>query len=101
MSNGDSMSAFESLLTERERAWTDLRERLARAARELHFAGVASQTGESAALLAIATNLAGLAMSIALAPSHRIEGPVEASTLFAAQILRRAHTGSALTVTKK
>jgi hypothetical protein len=95
MGSGGSISEFELLLAERNHAWSDLRERLARAARELHFAGVASQTQEGAALLAIATSLAGLAMSIPMPVAHGLGGPVEASTLFATQILQRAQMETA------
>ena len=98
MGNGDTNSEFESLLDERARAWTDLRERLARAARELHFAGIASQTREGSALMAIANSLAGLAMTIPMPPAHGLNGPVEASTLLATQILQRSQTGPVLAI---
>jgi hypothetical protein len=92
---------FVAVLSERELAWIDLRERLARAARELHFDGFARQKQESAALLAIATSLAGLALSIPIPPARGLDGPVEASTLFAAQILQRQHAGTDEVITPR
>jgi hypothetical protein len=78
-------------LSPRERGWIDLRERLAHAAREIHFSAFSSGTPNSAALLAIAGNLAGLAMSIPLEPARvGSSGPVDASTLLATQILQLA-----------
>ena len=86
------MSEFALPLSPRERGWVELRERLARAARELHFSGFASNAGNGPALLVIAGNLAGLALSI---PERPVCAPptqgglVDASTLFATQILQR------------
>lgn len=54
----------------RAQGWIDLRERLARAAREIHFFAVASDAVNGTALLKISGNLAGLAMSIPLRPSR-------------------------------
>jgi len=85
------MSEFALPLTARERGWVELRERLARAARELHFSAVSDRSANGPTLLVIAGNLAGLALSI---PARTVcapaipGGPVDASTLFAAQILQ-------------
>jgi hypothetical protein len=95
------MSEFTLPLGPRDREWVELRERLARAARELHFSAVSNDSMNGAALLAIAGSLAGLAMSIPMCPagssSHGpIHGPthgmsgglVDASTLLATQVLQ-------------
>jgi len=87
------MSEFALPLTSRDREWIEYRERLARAARELHFTAITGNTTNGAALLVIAGNLAGLALSIPMppAPVQNISGsPVSAYTLFATQILHRA-----------
>lgn len=86
------MSEFALPLTARERGWVELRERLARAARELHFYGYANEAGNGPTLLLIAGNLAGLALSIPIRPISVPAMPgglVDASTLFATQILQR------------
>jgi hypothetical protein len=83
------MSEFTPPLTARDQEWIKLRERLARAARELHFLAVSIDTGMGAALLSISANLAGLAMSIPMCPVQRAGGGlVDAPTLLAAQILQ-------------
>jgi len=86
------MSEFALPLTARERGWAELRERLARAARELHFSAVSDGTKSGPTLLVIAGNLAGLALSIPIPPARApatFGGLVDASTLFATQILQR------------
>ena len=90
------MFEFALPLTPRERGWLELRERLARAARELHFSAVSGDAANGPTLLVIAGNLAGLALSIPMQPSPAQAtsdgsgGLVDASTLFATQILQRA-----------
>jgi hypothetical protein len=84
------MSEFKLPLTPRDRSWIDLRERLARAARELHFSAVSGDPTNGQTLLVIAGNLAGLALSIPANPAQRMSGGlVDASTLFATQVLQR------------
>jgi len=86
------MSEFQLPLAPRDRSWLDLRERLARAARELHFSAVSNEAGNGPTLLMIAGNLAGLALSIPMSPAANQEnsgGIVDASTLLATQILQR------------
>jgi hypothetical protein len=86
------MSEFTLPLPPRERSWLELRERLARAARELHFSAVAGDAANGPTLLVIAGNLAGLALSIPTSPTPTQGTPggmVDASTLFATQILQR------------
>jgi hypothetical protein len=86
------MSEFTLPLTPRERGWLALRGRLARAARELHFSAVSNEAVNGPTLLVIAGNLAGLALSIPMPPAPTQApsgGLVDASTLFAAQILQR------------
>jgi hypothetical protein len=86
------MAEFALPLTERDRRWRDLRERLARAAREMHFYAFSSGAVNSGALLVISGNLAGLAMSIPLEPANiGSVGLVDSSTLFATQILQLDH----------
>lgn len=86
------MSEFKQPLTPLERGWIELRERYAHAARELHFSAVASDAANGPTLLVITGNLAGLALSIPMrsTPTQRTSGGlVDASILFAAQILQR------------
>ena len=84
------MSEFKLPLAPRDRSWIDLRERLARAARELHFSAVSGDAANGQTLLVIAGNLAGLALSIPERPIQQISGGlVDASTLFATQVLQR------------
>jgi len=83
------MSEFTLPLRARDREWVELRERLARAARELHFSAVSNDAVNGAALLVIAGSLAGLAMSIPMCPAQRTSGGlVDASTLLAVQVLQ-------------
>ena len=83
------MSEFALPLSARDREWVELRERLARAARDMHFVAVSNEAVDAAALLAVAGTLAKLAMSIPMCPDRPIfGGPVDASTLLATQILR-------------
>jgi hypothetical protein len=71
-----------------DQGWIDLRERLACVARELHFIAISSGSTNGAELLVAARYFAGLAMSIPMCPAQQtLGGPVEASTLLAAQIL--------------
>ncbi|HEY0282988.1 MAG TPA: hypothetical protein VGC27_10245 [Rhizomicrobium sp.] len=87
------MTEFKLPLLPRDRGWLELRERLARAARDLHFSAVANENGNGPALLMIAGNLAGLALSIPLRPNPISSGGlVDASTLYATQILQRDTT---------
>lgn len=83
------MAEFSLPLPPRDEGWINLRAQLARAARDMHFAAVSKDAANGAALLAIAGNLAQLAMSI---PSFAELGtpgrPADASTLFAAQLLQ-------------
>ncbi len=64
-----AMREFSNVLSPRDQGWLDLRERLARAAREMHFSATSLETGHGAALLMISGNLATLAMSIPM-PSY-------------------------------
>jgi len=83
------MSEFTYPLSRRDRGWIELRERLARAAREIHFVAIASDSVNGPALLNVAENLAGLAMSIPMSPIPEMPGGlVDVSTLLAAQALR-------------
>ncbi len=87
------MSEFALPLTPRDQEWIEYRERLARAARELHFSATSGDAANGATLLVIAGNLAGLALSIPMPPApvqDTTGGPVSAYTLFATQILNRA-----------
>jgi len=76
-------------LAPRDLGWIELRQRLARAAREMHFFAFSADAPSSAAVLAISRKLAELAMTIPLDSSH-IEsvGLIDASTLFAKQVLQ-------------
>jgi hypothetical protein len=83
------MPEFVLHLTARDRGWNALRERLAHAAREMHFFAFSGGTANSAALLLISGNLAEIAMSIPLEPAKIGSiGLVDSSTLFATQILQ-------------
>ena len=81
------MSEFALPLTPRDQEWIEYRERLARAARELHFSATSGDAANGATLLVIAGNLAPM-------PPAPVQdttgGPVSAYTLFATQILNRA-----------
>ena len=86
------MSEYALPHAPRNRGWLELRDRLARAARDLHFSAVASDTASGPTLLMIAGNLAGLALSIPMhsaPPQATSGGLVDASTLFATQLLQR------------
>ena len=86
------MSEFKLPLTPHDRDRLELRELLARAARDLHFSAVSGEAANGPALLVIAGNLAGLALSIPMPPAPAKDtsgGLVAASTLFATQILQR------------
>lgn len=77
-------SEFTLPLSPRDQGWIDLRTRLARAAREIHFSAFSGAELNSGALLVIAGNLAGLAMSIPLEPTQDgSTGFVDKSTPFA------------------
>jgi hypothetical protein len=87
------MTEFSLPTTTRDRSWLDLRARLARAARDMHFSAVSGEAINSALLLAIAGSLAGLAISIPISPQPKLSGgPVDASTLLATQILQLDRT---------
>lgn len=91
------MSEFTLPLAPRDLGWIELRERLARAAREIHFSAVSVDAVNGSALLAIAGDLAALAMSIPLSPSQgAANGLVDASTLLAAQVQRDQRPTSAV-----
>jgi hypothetical protein len=64
---------------QQEREWIELRERVAKAARELHFLAFSSPSTKCAAVLAIAQNFAKLAMSIPPRP-ETLHGVVDGST---------------------
>lgn len=64
------MSEFALPLVPRDQQWLALRERFARAARELHFNAISNTAGNGAALLEISGRLARLAMSIPLPPTE-------------------------------
>lgn len=87
----DFMSEFTLPLGRHDEGWIDLRKRLARTARELHFVAVASQSANGSSMLMIAGSFAELAMSIPMPPDDKPVGSlsmgnlVDASTLFAAQ----------------
>ena len=86
------MSEFKLPLTPHDRERLELRERLARAARDLHFSAVSGEAANGPTLLMIAGNLARLALSIPMPPALPLGtsgGLVDASTLFATQILQR------------
>lgn len=86
------MPEFALPLTPRDRGWNEMRERLSRAAREMHFYAFSNGAVNGAALLVISGKLAGLAMSIPLEPSNiGAVGLVDSSTLFATQILQLDH----------
>ena len=85
------MSEFSLPLGPRDEGWIDLRDRLARTARELHFVAVASQSENGSSILMIAGSFAEMAMSIPMPPEPKAADRmtmghlVDASTLFAAQ----------------
>jgi hypothetical protein len=86
------MSEFTLPLGPRDEGWIDLRNRLARTARELHFVAVASRSENGSSILMIAGSFAELALSIPMPPEEKAtDGStmghlVDASTLFAAQV---------------
>jgi hypothetical protein len=88
----DFPSEFTLLAGPRGEGWVDLRNRLARSARELHFVAVASQSANGSSILMIAGRLAELAMSIPVPAEAKPPGDpatttlVSAATLFAAQV---------------
>ncbi len=76
----------------RDRGWSEMRERLSDAARDMHFFAFSRSVTNSAALLVISEHLAGMAMSIPLEPAHIGSiGLVDSSTLFATQVLQLDH----------
>jgi hypothetical protein len=85
------MSEFTLPLGPRDVGWIDLRDRLARTARELHFVAVASQSENGSSILMIAGSFAEMAMSIPMPPDAKAADRltmghlVDASTRFAAQ----------------
>jgi len=98
------MSEFTLPLSARDREWIALRERFGRAAREMHFVAVSNEAVDAAALLMVAGTLAQLAMSIPRCPAMALSGgPVDASTLLAAQVLqgRSQFDGGTAVVTQR
>jgi hypothetical protein len=93
----DSMPEFKLPLGPRDEGWIDLRDRLARTARELHFVAVASESADGSSILMIAGRFAELAMSIPMRPEEKPAGVpstgalVNASTLYAAQVQQYGH----------
>jgi len=81
------MSEFALPLSVRDQEWIELRERLARAARSMHFVALSSDAVNGPMLLVVAGRLAELAMSIPMCPTQPA-GLVDASTLLATQILQ-------------
>jgi hypothetical protein len=85
---------YSQPLSPRDQGWLDLRERLARAAREIHFSATSREASHGASLLMIAGNLAALAISIPM-PSYPVTphcaptALVEPYTLLAVQILQQ------------
>jgi hypothetical protein len=73
---------------QQDREWIELRERVAKAARELHFLAFSSPSTKCAAVLAIARNFAELAMSIPPRP-EALHGVVDGSTSDSDSIPRR------------
>jgi hypothetical protein len=83
------MSEFSLPLSIRDRGWLELRERLVRAARNIHFVAVSSNATNGAKLLVVSGNLADLAMSIPMSPEPGMSRTlVGASTLIALQDLQ-------------
>ncbi len=83
------MPEFALPMTARDRGRLDLRARLARAAREMRGSAVSHEAVDGAALLAIAGDLASLAIGMpAGSEAGPSTGPVDASTLFATQLLQ-------------
>jgi hypothetical protein len=81
-----SMPEFARPLPRRDEGWIDLRERLARAARQLHYLAVSDEAVNGAALLVVSGNLARLALSIPVPASSALSaGWVDASTLISVQ----------------
>jgi hypothetical protein len=84
----------EFLLTWQGPAWTELRQRLARAARELHFVAYAGDSANATFLLSFSERFAELALSIPVSPERQAPGVrfpgnlVDAQTLLAAHILK-------------
>jgi hypothetical protein len=63
------MAQFTLPLPARDRGWIELREQLARAARNMHFVAMSSDAVNGARLLLVSGNLADLAMSIPMSPA--------------------------------
>jgi hypothetical protein len=89
-----AMHELSNVLNPRDQGWLDLRERLARAAREMHFSATSQETSHGAALLMISGNLATLAMSIPMPPRPAAAACaptalVDPYTLLAVQILQQ------------
>jgi hypothetical protein len=94
-----AMTEFRPPTRSLDQGWLDLRERLARAAREIHFSAVSDETNHGAMLLTIAGNLAALAMSIpglsARSAARKAPTPlVESTTLLNTQILKDRPSGT-------
>jgi hypothetical protein len=74
--------------------WSDLRQRLGRAARELHFVAYAGDSADAAHILSFSERFAELALSIPAYPEIRATavpfpaGLVDAKMLLAAHILQ-------------
>jgi hypothetical protein len=80
-------------LASQDPGWIDLRQRLARAARELHFVAFTDELANATYLLSISERFAELALSIPARPEEEApairfqDGLVNATTLFAAHLL--------------
>jgi hypothetical protein len=82
------------LLTWQGPGWNELRQRLVRAARELHFVAYADDSANTTFLLSFSERFAELALSIPAGPERQAQGVrfpgdlVDAQTLLAAHILK-------------
>jgi hypothetical protein len=97
------MPKFTLPLGSSDPGWIELRERLARLASEMHFCAVSNEALNGARLLAIAGNLAGLALSIPMYPTQTTSGGlVDALTLIATQVLQNdQHTSGGTFISEK
>jgi hypothetical protein len=83
------MAQFTLPLSARDRGRIELREHLARAARNMHFVAMSRDAVNGAKLLMVSATLADLAMSIPMGPAPWTTGGlVDGPTLFAAHLLQ-------------